>query len=236
MRALILNSGMGNRMGDLTNDHPKCMTIIGHNETILSRQLKQILECGITEVVITTGYFKEILVEYCNELSLPLKYIFINNPLYKTTNYIYSIYLARDQLYHDIILLHGDLVFETEVLGEMLKSGNSCMAISSLVPLPSKDFKAVVKDNRIDKIGIEYFEHAVTAQPLYTILYNDWQIWLNSIIDFCERGQTSSYAENAFNEVADKCCIRAFDYKERLCKEIDTPEDLEIIKAKLLGV
>lgn len=236
MRALILNSGMGNRMGDLTSKHPKCMTMINHNETILSRQLKQLLECGITEVVITTGYFNEILVEYCNELNLPLQYTFINNPLYETTNYIYSIYLARKQLHHDIILLHGDLVFETEILREMLKSGNSYMAISSVVPLPSKDFKAVVIDNRIDKIGIGYFENAVTAQPLYIILQDDWQIWLNSIIDFCERGQTSCYAENAFNEVADKCHIRVFDYKDRLCKEIDTPEDLEIIRNEMLGV
>ena len=42
MKALILNSGMGSRMGDLTNEHPKCMTDISETETILSRQLRQI--------------------------------------------------------------------------------------------------------------------------------------------------------------------------------------------------
>lgn len=236
MRALILNSGMGKRMGDLTNAHPKCMTVLDHNETILSRQLKQLLECGITEVVITTGYFNEVLVKYCNELDLPLQYFFINNPLYETTNYIYSIYLARKELHHDIILLHGDLVFDTEILRGMLRSDNSNMTISSVMPLPLKDFKAVVRDNRVDKIGIDYFENALTAQPLYTILYNDWQIWLNSIIDFCERGHTLCYAEDAFNKVANKCCIKAFDYKDRLCAEIDTPEDLELIKGKMLLV
>lgn len=236
MKALILNSGMGNRMGDLTNEHPKCMTEISHNETILSRQLKQLQQCGITEVVITTGYFDKILVEYCKELNLPLQYIFVNNPIYEKTNYIYSIYLARKHLYHDIVLLHGDLVFEIGVLKEMLERDNSYMAISSVSPLPSKDFKAVVKDNRIEKIGVEYFKNAVAAQPLYIILQNDWQIWLGSIIDFCEKGQTSCYAENAFNEVSDKCHIDIFDYKNRLCKEIDTPEDLKIIREKLLSL
>ena len=39
MRVLILNSGMGSRMGELTAIHPKCMTDIPGNETILSRQL-----------------------------------------------------------------------------------------------------------------------------------------------------------------------------------------------------
>ena len=46
MKALILNSGMGSRMGVLTSEHPKCMTEISNRETILSRQLKQIAEAG----------------------------------------------------------------------------------------------------------------------------------------------------------------------------------------------
>ena len=40
MKALILNSGLGHRMGVLTSEHPKCMTEISCTETILSRQLK----------------------------------------------------------------------------------------------------------------------------------------------------------------------------------------------------
>ena len=39
MKALILNSGLGSRMGVITNEHPKCMTEISYKNTILSRQL-----------------------------------------------------------------------------------------------------------------------------------------------------------------------------------------------------
>ena len=65
MKALILNSGMGTRMGALTAQQPKCMTDISSRETILSRQLRQIVHAGIQEVVITTGPFDRALVEYC---------------------------------------------------------------------------------------------------------------------------------------------------------------------------
>ena len=34
-------------MGDLTREHPKCMTEIGDGETIVSRQLKMLNEAGI---------------------------------------------------------------------------------------------------------------------------------------------------------------------------------------------
>ena len=57
MKALILNSGMGSRMGVLTKEHPKCMTDIPNNETILSRQLRIIEESGIKDVFITTRYY-----------------------------------------------------------------------------------------------------------------------------------------------------------------------------------
>ena len=59
MKALILNSGLGSRMGVLTSEHPKCMTEISPRETILSRQLRQIADAGIRDVVITTGLFRE---------------------------------------------------------------------------------------------------------------------------------------------------------------------------------
>ena len=40
MKALILNSGLGSRMGVLTKDHPKCMSEFFSNKIILSHQLK----------------------------------------------------------------------------------------------------------------------------------------------------------------------------------------------------
>ena len=52
MKALILNSGMGTRMGVHTSEHPKCMTELLNRETILSRQLTMLLDCGVTDVVI----------------------------------------------------------------------------------------------------------------------------------------------------------------------------------------
>ena len=157
MKALILNSGMGKRMGALTKEHPKCMTEISENETILSRQLKLIADAGIKEVVMTTGYFDKILVDYCNSLNLPLKYTFVNNPEYDKTNYIYSIYVAREYLTGDVVMMHGDLVFEEPVFNKVVMNSESCMTVSSTLPLPEKDFKAVINGDKIEKVGIEFF-------------------------------------------------------------------------------
>ncbi len=236
MKALILNSGLGSRMGLFTSEHPKCMTEISFSDTILSRQLKQIASAGIKEVVMTTGYYDGILEEYCRKLELPLEFTFVKNPVYDKTNYIYSIYCAREYLDDDILLMHGDLVFENSVFDDMMKNEESCVTVSSTLPLPEKDFKAVVKDGKVVKVGIEFFDDAVAAQPLYKLNKEDWKVWLDKIVEFCEDDNTGCYAENALNEVSDKCNIVPFDVDDRLCSEIDNPEDLKAVSDKLYEI
>lgn len=235
MKALILNSGLGMRMGDMVREHPKCMTDLSATETILSRQLKILCKTGISDIIMTTGYFDKVLVDYCYSLNLPIKFTFVKNPLYNETNYIYSIFCAKDYLENqNILLLHGDLVFEQSVISDIISFNNSCMKISSTLPLPEKDFKAVLDNGKIKKVGVDFFgKDAVEAQALYKMQKDDWNIWLDRICDFCQSGKCKCYAEAAFNEISDKCTVYGFDVRDRLCAEIDTLEDLEIITKKL---
>ena len=233
MKALILNSGLGSRMGVLTSEHPKCMTEISSHETILSRQLKLITDAGIEEVVVTTGYYDGVLVNYCQSLDLPIHFTFVNNPIYDKTNYIYSIYCAKDYLDDDIILMHGDLVFEGEVFDKVVASPVSCMTVSSTLPLPEKDFKAQVVNGMVMKVGVDIFNEAMEAQALYKLMKDDWRVWLDKIIEFCESDNRKVYAENALNELNGSANIHALDVENLLCSEIDNPEDLAVVSAKL---
>ena len=224
-------------MGSITDTHPKCMTEISSDNTILSRQLKKLVAFGVDKVIMTTGYYNSILEDYCKGLHLPIQFTFVNNPIYDKTNYIYSIYCARDYLKDDdVILMHGDLVFEPLVLEAILDSKVSCMAVSSTLPLPDKDFKAVIRDGRIEKVGIEFFDNAMAAQPLYKLLKEDWLVWLDAIERFCENDDRKCYAENAFNQVSDRCRIYPVDVRDMLCAEIDTPQDLETVSARVKEV
>ena len=233
MKALILNSGLGSRMGVLTSERPKCMTEISTGETILSRQLRQIADAGIEEVVITTGYYDGVLVQYCLSLELPIHFTFVKNPIYDKTNYIYSIYCAREHLDDDIILMHGDLVFENEVFDRVMASEVSCMTVSSTLPLPEKDFKAQVVDGKVMKVGVDIFNEAMEAQALYKLFKEDWKVWLGKIEEFCENDNRKVYAENALNELNGAANITALDVENLLCSEVDNPEDLAVVTTKL---
>lgn len=120
MTLLILDSGRGSRMGGMTDTHPKCMTEISDKETILSRQLSLAASEGLKKVVITTGYLADVLEDYVRSLDMPLDITFVHNDEFDRTNYMWSIYLARHILDDDIILMHGDLVFDSLVLHEVI--------------------------------------------------------------------------------------------------------------------
>lgn len=234
MKALILNSGLGKRMGKYTENSPKCMVPLTETETIVARQLRLLERLGVQEVLMTTGPYAELLEEHIKALGLSMEVQYVNNPKYMETNYIYSIYLAREYLHSEIILMHGDLVFEEAVLRHMIEAEQDCMAVSSSVELPEKDFKAVVEEGLIQAVGIEFMQNAVAAQPLYHFSKEAWEIWLAQICGFCERGEVSCYAENALNQVTSCMQLYPYDFAEMICQEVDKEEDLLAVR-KLLA-
>ena len=143
MKALIYNSGLGKRMGELTKDKPKSMVQLKNGETIFERQLRLLKECGIKDIVVTTGPFKEIIegVTKRPEYS-DMNFTLVENPIYDKTNYIYSMYCAREEFDDDMILLHSDLVFNREILEKVLASSDKdLVTINRKKPLPQRFFE-----------------------------------------------------------------------------------------------
>lgn len=230
MRAVILNSGTGSRMGMLTEQAPKCFAPLDDKGTaIIDRQVWMLLESGVREITITTGPFPGMIQERIDRKFPEVSVSYVENPCYDSTNYIYSLYLARNKLKAPFLLLHGDLVFEQSVLSDVLNSKRSAVVCDSTLPLPEKDFKAVLNGDRVEKVGVHYFENACACQPLYHLEEKDWAAWEEAIVRFCEQGRTGVYAEEAFNEVSESCAIYALEARGRLCAEVDTREDLRLM-------
>ena len=214
-------------MGELTKDNPKCMLRLANNQTVISRQLHQLQMIGITQVVITTGFFHDLIKEHCLSLGLSMDFLFVKNDRYNKTNYIYSIYLAKKHLDCDILMLHGDLVFDTDIIKN--QPINS-MVVSSLADISKKDFKAVLENGYITKVGVNFFENVVSAQPIYKMQKELWSKWLNNIKIFCENDNVVVYAENALN-----ITLTPYDIGDMLCCEIDTEKELEEVNERIVG-
>lgn len=231
MKALIFNSGLGSRLGALTSDRPKGMVELSSGEVIFERQMRILHACGIREFVITTGPYPEQLARVAARYErLGCSVSFVKNPRYEQTNYIYSMYLARELLRDDdILMLHGDLVFDESYARMVIEA--SCASLGSVnpsLPLPEKDFKARVFDGDVVEVGVHIFDDdCVAFQPFYKLSPASMKLWLDEVVVFCEAGKTDVYAENAANEMFGQMNVSAFSYEGHVVEEVDTPEDLE---------
>lgn len=225
MKTLILNSGMGTRMGDLTENGPKCLVELGDGTTILDRQLSILKKCDISDIIVTTGQYDEEIRHACSNHT-DMNFTFVKNELYETTNYIYSIYEARDYLGGDILLLHGDLVFEEYAILRLINSEKSCVLVNALGTAFNKDFEALIENNRVSEIGIEVSEDAVPSQPAYKLIESDMNVWMNNIVRYCDAHERKCYAENALNDVLNQIELVPIDIQNILCMEIDNLDDL----------
>ena len=226
MKALIFNSGIGSRMGSLTKSCPKCLLKLADGESVFARQLRILAQSGITEIIVTTGkYAHELMEEGRTQPTLNITFVY--NPLWDSTNYIYSMYLAGKYLDDDILMMHGDLVFDSALVREILseKSPSLCL-INKHISQPPKDFKGRVENDYLKEVSIHIFDdNCYALQPLYKLSKECVQSWLAEVRMFVESGITNVYAENALNKIADKLDIKVMSYENHYINEIDTPED-----------
>jgi len=232
MKVIILNAGTGKRLGSLTKHNPKCLIKITDKETILDLQLKTFNECNLVDLVMLTGPFEDKIKTYISENYPTLNVQYMQNPVYNKTNYIYSIYLLKDVINDDVILLHGDLIFSKLILEQLINSKEkNCVPVNKEIKTPKKDFKALIVNEKIIRIGVDIFgPNCAFLAPLYKLSKQFFKIWLNQIEKFIKQNKVDCYAEDALNEILDKLDLKPIYIDDIGCMEIDDFEDLEVIK------
>ena len=229
MKALILASGIAKRLQPLTNNIPKCLVKI-NGITILDLQLTMLKQAGIDQIIITSGPYEEILDAFLNPYRKELLITTVKNELYDKTNYIYSIYRAKDELQDDIVLLHGDLIFGQQVLDRLIQSPEQNCAMVRKNDRPEKDFKARIEQEKILEIGTTLKgDECHFLAPMYHFSRHSFALWLKRIIQYVEQDKVHCYAENALNELLNDSINLTPVYigQDELCMEIDDLEDLE---------
>lgn len=116
MQAIILAAGMGKRLKELTKNNTKCMVKV-NDTTLIERTLHSLENLCLNKIVIVDGYASDKLRAFISTLNIKTKIEYINNPIYDTTNNIYSLWLAKDVLKQDdTLLLESDIIFEDSVI------------------------------------------------------------------------------------------------------------------------
>ena len=120
MQAIILAAGMGRRLGDLTANNTKCMISV-NNEKLIDRMMDHLLSLSLSRIIIVIGYEGDKLKNYLKSRYPGENIMFVENSKYDKTNNIYSLWLTRSLFEEDdTLLLESDIIFENELLDELL--------------------------------------------------------------------------------------------------------------------
>ena len=120
MQVIILAAGMGKRLAELTKDHTKCMVKV-NSVPLIDRVIGSLLQVGLTDIIIVTGYKGDIIKQYINDTYKNLNIRFIDNPIYDKTNNIYSLFLCKEEMQKDdSLIIESDLIFDTAILERII--------------------------------------------------------------------------------------------------------------------
>lgn len=231
MKAVILAAGVGSRLRPLTNNVPKCMVEV-NGVKIIEKQIKSLLNNGIKEIIVVTGYQHEILNRYLNE-NFPFIKI-IENKEYLKTNNMYSMFLTKSFVKEEnFIFMNADVFFEETIIKELLEDERKNLIVCDNGNYLEESMKIILdKNDNILKINkqISEKESYGTTIDVYKLSSSATKKFFNIISDFIfQKKELNLWTEVAIQELLKQEKFNSKDINFKWV-EIDNLEDLEQAK------
>ena len=158
IQAVILAAGKGSRFNDLTKIIPKCLFSIGKT-TILDRQIDLLIENGIKDILVVTGYASDLIQKHLNQKNVKI----LENKKYDIFDNLYSFWCAKNFIKTDFICVYGDLIFDENLLSQFIQNKDNCLIIDD--PIHGFDNHSVnIKNDFILDIDFNYNDQKPNGQ------------------------------------------------------------------------
>jgi choline kinase len=226
--ALLLAAGTGSRLAPLTDHAPKCLVSVDEI-SILERLVDALHLYNFKRLVIVIGHEAHSIRDFLSTRAGDMEITYITSPVYKTTNNIYSLWLARKELTEPFLLIESDLIFDPEMLKDMLTPDR--IAVSKLQPWMNgttvtinrhRTVKAFQKD--VQKPGNRQYK----TVNIYSLSTHTWKQVRKRLDHHISKNMVNGYYETIFADMVTEDCLSfapVFFDADRWY-EIDTLTDL----------
>ncbi|WP_420545381.1 nucleotidyltransferase family protein [Nitrosopumilus sp.] len=211
MKAIILAGGFGKRLKPITDYVPKPLVPI-KNIPIIDWQIKYLKKFGVDEVIVSTGYKKDMIENYLKskDHNIHIKYSHEKSPLGTGGAIKKAGNLIKDDVF---FVMNGDIITNID-LNKMISTPNSIASIELRTNFGILD----VKDDKITK-----FREKKEISDL----------WMNAGIYFLERKILKNLPfkgdieKTFFPEFAEKNLLNLIKFKNVKWFSIDSFKDIE---------
>jgi choline kinase len=216
---IILLAGMGSRLG---RPHPKSMTPLSSNQTILSRQLSSLRSHGL-QICCVVGFKKDLIMEEAADC------LFVYNADYDCTNTSKSLLTALKHFKnHNILWLNGDVVFHPLVIDKIIDSAESSVAVNSAKVGEEEIKYSLNQDGYIKQISKQNTEALGEAVGINYITSK----WVPEFVEKLEEVEDQAYFERAMELLIQEHgnVFKPLDISDLGCIEVDFEDDLKAAK------
>ena len=120
---------------------------------VLVNALTHLANAGVRETIIVVGHLKEKIFERVGTRFQGMEIRYVESERYATTNNIYSLWLAREHLNEDILLLEADIFFEQELIDRLVSAkGENQAAVARHQPWMIGTVARVDEQGRIEAL------------------------------------------------------------------------------------
>jgi len=227
--ALLLAAGTGSRLYPFTKNMPKCLTVV-NRVPILERLVSCLDQHGFKRLVVVTGHLENRIHDFLGAQAGGMAINYVSNPLYKMTNNIYSLWMAREIIREPFLLVESDLVFDMSLLDDMLSPDR--IAIARMQPWMNgttvtvnqfQQVKAFLNGSDEPSDGIRY-----KTVNIYSFSLSSWHRITNRLDQFISAGRVNDYYEVVFTEMVANgdLSLQIVSFDGKPWYEIDTIADL----------
>ena len=231
MIGVILAAGMAKRLRPLTDNKPKCLLEVG-GKTLLERTVGAMLQAGIKEFVVVTGYCADQIRDFLTTHFPTLDITFIHNADYEHNNNIFSLWLSMQVVRgKDFLLMDSDILCDPAAVVRIAQEPESALALNRH-ECGEEEIKVIVDaEGRITEISkVCSIEQAIGESVGIEKMTADYSeaIYheLKQMIE--EEGLIDVFYERAFERLIPQGhTFRVVDTTDYFSYELDTPEDFE---------
>ena len=232
MKALILAAGVSRRLYPKTYNTPKCLLEVG-GKPIINYQLEALSELGINDITMIVGYHREMLVESVEKNFPEINFKFIVNHHYFETNTAYSVYVGREALSDQHLLMNADVVYPKELLSKLYHSSFENVLAVDIKSCGREEVKVIDGgQNKISAIGKDLIEDQCLGEFIGVAKFSleFMNEFVNALGQLIEAGGKNDYFEAGIEQLLEKQLVNYVDVSEYPCLEIDFIEDLELAR------
>ena len=227
--ALLLAAGIGSRLYPLTRNDPKCLTIV-NAMSILERLLFSLNQHGFKRLVLITGHLENQIRDFLGNQVGDISVDYVFSPLYKTTNNIYSLWMAREIINEPFLLLESDLVFDESLLDAMLYPDR--IAVAKMQPWMNGTCVTINQSQQVKTFlagnADSFGEIKYKTVNIYSLSLTSWHCIVEKLDQYISDGKVNDYYETVFADmIADgSLTFKIVSFDGKPWYEIDTIEDL----------